>query len=510
MNQELERQLKHYFGYSAFRPGQKETIESVMNGNHTISTLATGTGKSLCYQLPSYLMNKPAVIVSPLLSLMQDQVDQLKMNGEKKAVALTSFLNFGEKASVLRRLNEYRFIFLSPEMLAMPSIISALQRLDIGLFVVDEAHCISQWGFDFRPNYLQLGEVRERLGNPLTLALTATATEEVRKDIGTFLHLEECREIVSSVDRRNIGIMIEKLSTNENKQNRLLQLVESLRKPGIIYFSSKKTAESMSRWLADQGVEGVGFYHAGMEQEQRVLIQQQFLQNQLQIICATNAFGMGINKDNVRFVIHYHLPSSMEAYLQEIGRAGRDGKESAAILLYTSGDESLPLFLMESERPTPMQLDLFMEFISGMYGDKISGLSAEQLQAGFDHVQFSEVQTRLLLYFIQRENGAIARAVHELTQSMEEVARKKQVKWSKFYQWLMDEGCYRKGILHYFHEKTDQPRPVPCCTNCGYEASHYFGKEDEGMNLEWRVLENDWRKELDYFLTPQEAERHEQ
>ena len=358
--------LKEKFGFDEFRPGQKEVIESLMSGRHTLAMLPTGSGKSLCYQLPAYLLNKTVLIVSPLLSLMQDQADQLKMSGEKSVLTLNSFLTLNQKRKALDRLHSYRFIFLSPEMLSLESVIKSLKSIEIGLFVIDEAHCISQWGYDFRPDYLNLGEVRRELNNPLTLALTATATTEVRRDIVSKLEIGQAEEIVSSVDRENIAIIVERLISYDEKLSRVLELVRKFTGSGIIYFSSKKVAESVTGFLQENGIDSVNYYHGGMEQEQRMLIQQQFISGQLKIICATSAFGMGVNKSDVRYVIHFHMPSTMEAYLQEIGRAGRDRKQSVAVLLYSEGDEGLPLHLMEQQLPTDMQIEGVCSFLNAI------------------------------------------------------------------------------------------------------------------------------------------------
>src|SRR3954463_3298693 len=240
---ELEILLKKHFGYSTFRNGQKEVITSVLSGQHTLAMLPTGTGKSLCYQLPGYILSGQTLIISPLLSLMQDQVEQMKRLGEKRVVALNSFLSVADRNKVLRHLQEYKFIFISPEMLRVPFVISILEQLTISLFVIDEAHCISQWGYDFRPDYLKLGEVRCKLGKPLTLALTATATKQVIQDIIHSLQLEECKQILFSVDRPNIILSVEKIENFQEKWTVLHNYISRFTGPGIVYFSSKKVAE---------------------------------------------------------------------------------------------------------------------------------------------------------------------------------------------------------------------------------------------------------------------------
>ncbi len=501
----LEAELRKHFSFNSFRGNQKEVISSLLAGRHTLAMLATGTGKSLCYQLPAYILKKPVVILSPLVSLMQDQVEQLKLHGEKRVIAINSFLDRKEKERALAHIRDYLFIFLSPEMISSDVVIQALRKLDIGLLAIDEAHCISQWGHDFRPSYMQIGKAREILGNPLTLALTATATEEVRREIKVSLRLDNCYEVVSSVDRPNIGIFIEESSTYKEKKKRMLELCRQLKNPGIVYFSSKKQAEEACEEMNKAGIYNAGLYHADLEQEQRILIQQQFLNGQLNIICATSAFGMGINKENVRFIIHFHLPQNMETYLQEIGRAGRDGKNSAAILLYTKGDEGLPLFLMEHELPQVPQLSALHHFFLA----QSDAPAEEELSVRLRSLGFTETQERVFRhYFSTSVRTRPEERVEDVKMAIEEVKRRKQQRWRKFHEWFTNPACLREGIRSYYDETLSESKGHVCCSNCGDSLNGYLRGADADTSFPGESSMG-WKAELKMFLKPERLAAHE-
>ncbi|MFJ5715696.1 RecQ family ATP-dependent DNA helicase [Neobacillus sp. NPDC093127] len=501
---ELESILEKHFGYHSFKTGQKEVISSILAGNHTLAMLPTGTGKSLCYQLPGLILKGKILIVSPLLSLMQDQVEQFKRFGEKRVIALNSFLTTEERNNVISRLNSYKFIFLSPEMLRIPFIMRRLQDLDISLFVVDEAHCISQWGYDFRPDYSKLGDIRQKLGNPLTLALTATATSKVREDIIASLRIKEINKIESTIDRPNIAMYVENVTDYHDKQDRVIELVTSLKKPGIIYFSSKKAAEQMASLLVDKGICRAMPYHGGLDQNSRILIQQQFIYGQLDVICATSAFGMGVNKENIRFIIHYHMPMQMESYLQEIGRAGRDGLPSIAVLVYSPGDEQLPIHLAEGELPSELQIDWLFNRLADE--QRLVDVKVKLPNSFKELGGFSEIQWRMIEDFVYNPHRHRSR-LEELQEDFKKFIKERLiVKKKNIFQmkkWVEATSCRRELILQYFDETLSEKIPC-CCDQCGLKLNDY---QNEKQTLTLKENEQLWKDYLAKILTNRELSK---
>ncbi|MFC7371208.1 RecQ family ATP-dependent DNA helicase [Fictibacillus iocasae] len=483
---QLEQELRRFFGFSAFRPGQKEIIADVLNGHDVLAVLPTGTGKSVCYQLPGVLMKKPVLIVSPLLSLMEDQTEQLKRMGFKRSVAFNSFLSMEEKKEEIQKLPDSQFIFVSPEMLQSRQLVEMLKQVNIGLFAVDEAHCISQWGHEFRPHYLGLAEIRKELGNPPCLALTATAGKKVREDIIKYLGLARVKLHIGSMNRKNIALVTEYASSQEEKQKRLQNLVTSLKGPGIVYTSTRNMAEAACLLAKDAGVARTAFYHGGMEHQDRMLIQKQFLLGQLDLICCTNAFGMGINKSDVRYVIHYQLPSSIEAYVQEIGRAGRDGEPALAVLLYHPQDEDIPYHFIEAELPDASLLPVLL----GGDGTKQSML--ERVHQGM----FTENAARFLEYYINREpllmmdtqNKKIF--LDKLSRKIVKRKKDKHEQLRKLLTWVRREDCKRASLIKLFDESGD-PQHHDCCSSCQISLTAYYGRANT-VN----ATVGDWREEL--------------
>lgn len=345
----LEVVLSHYFGYSAFRPLQREIIHEVMSGRDALALLPTGGGKSLCYQLPAVARPGLVLVVSPLIALMKDQVDQLQAAGVPATFVNSSLDSEESRARMAAvRRGEVKLLYLAPERLLLPGILAEVAALKPWLIAVDEAHCVSEWGHDFRPEYRRLREVRQVLPQARVLALTATATERVRRDICEQL-LDEPKVFIGSFDRPNLTYRV------AAKQKPYEQLLAYLKarpgESGIVYGQSRKTADTLAERLRQDGIEAAA-YHAGLEPDERARAQDAFLRDDARVICATIAFGMGVNKPNVRFVVHYDLPKNLEGYFQETGRAGRDGLASDCLLLYSAGDVvKHRMFLEEKEDP---------------------------------------------------------------------------------------------------------------------------------------------------------------
>ena len=316
--------ILNLFGYKEFREGQKEVITALEKGTDAVAILPTGNGKSFIYQYIGLKEKCRVVIVSPLIALMVDQVASLKQLGIHRAVAITSLMTESEKNYILSTLNEYQFIFVSPEMLQTPRFFKRLKKLDIGLLVVDEAHCISQWGYDFRSDYLFIGKIRKNLGNPRTLALTATATPQVIQDIYRFLGLnkEQTTYFQGHAFLKNREIDI--LSVDGLRSKMLSEVLKRVEFPCIVYASTIKEIEGLKESLLSEGFTKLDTFHSKRQPQDRQIIQQKFFRGDIHILLATSAFGMGINQSNIRTIIHYQLPQTLEDYVQQIGRAGRD------------------------------------------------------------------------------------------------------------------------------------------------------------------------------------------
>jgi ATP-dependent DNA helicase RecQ len=336
---DLTRQLSEQFGHEKFRPGQEEVVRAVLAGRDAMAVMPTGQGKSLCYQLPATLLPGLTLVISPLIALMQDQVASMKQR-KIMAAAFHSGLTGSEKHRVIQDLGQKRLqlLYLAPERMQHEGFLQLLRSLWVSLLVVDEAHCISQWGHDFRPDYLKIGRLRQELTNPPCLALTATATARVQTDLCKRLSLRDPFKLVAGFRRDNLALSVRPCQSRQEKLATLERLVRDTERGTIlVYCATRRGVEEVAEWLGESH-QSVGYYHAGLSDEERQLVHNDFRRGNVRILAATNAFGMGIDKSDVRLVVHFDIPGSLEAYYQEVGRAGRDGRPAACVLLFHERD----------------------------------------------------------------------------------------------------------------------------------------------------------------------------
>lgn len=473
MDLDLASALKQHFGYDTFRKGQEPIIRSVLSGRPTVAILPTGGGKSLCYQLPALLLEGTTVVVSPLVALMKDQVDALRVRGIAATFVNSSLSDHErqERQASLRR-GEYRLVYVAPERFKSPSFLSAMSGLEVPLLAVDEAHCISAWGHDFRPEYQQIARAREALGARRVLALTATATPEVRRDIADALELRDPKVFVAGFDRPNLFIEVLRVSGDKDKLGRLVTLARA-GGPGIIYAGTRKNVEKVVATLRASAVEALG-YHAGMEDSERSSVQDRFVRGKAPVIVATNAFGMGVDKADIRFVAHFDVPRSLEAYYQEIGRAGRDGAESYALLLFNFADVMMQRRMIEAGRPSRDLVEKCWEAARGLRQGSVDELAstvgaspadlsgALRLLESAGHLERGrgrEGHFAASTPFVSCEELAVDFELLELR-----VARERQM-LDRLVRFADTRGCRRQNLLRYFGD-ADAPRGCASCESC--------------------------------------------
>ncbi|MFN8497471.1 MAG: ATP-dependent DNA helicase RecQ [Anaerolineae bacterium] len=502
---DLSGALAQQFGLTEFRPGQAEAIAHVAAGRDSLVVMPTGSGKSLIYQLPSLMRSGLTVVVSPLVALMKDQVDTLVAAG-KPAIYINSSLD-GEE--VLRRIDamaagRYRLVYVAPERLRNRAFMRALGKTRIGLVAVDEAHCISQWGHDFRPDYLHLRAAIEDLGRPPIVALTATATPEVQDDIIAQLGLRDAARVVTGFNRPNLTLEVRPADDDTAKLRELRRLLESASGSAIIYTGTRREAESVHTFVQGLGITSQ-YYHAGLDAESRRQAQDLFMLGQAQVIVATNAFGMGVDKPDIRLVTHYSLPSSIEAYYQEAGRAGRDGLPARCVLLYSPKDRALQEWFIDNDAPSETELrGLLASIRRAARHDSQARVSEWDLAR---HARLNDVKVRVGLRQLE-EVGAIQRLgddmglmyleiaddapTIDLSVNAAEVEQRragKRAKLAKMIEYAETKGCRRRFILDYFGDPTPPTADV-CCDICQAAAAVPAPSEPRGAQTtaEWTAI----------------------
>jgi ATP-dependent DNA helicase RecQ len=469
--------LERHFGFSRFREGQDDVIEAVLAGQDVIVVMPTGGGKSLCYQLPALLFPGLTLVISPLIALMKDQVDALNAR-DIAATYINSSLSYDDQLARLRGMSrgEYRLVYIAPERFRNARFVESLKGCKISLFAVDEAHCISQWGHDFRPDYLRLREAADALGRPRIIALTATATPQVRSDIAAQLGLKKASHFIAGFDRHNLTLRVEPWKNENDRITTAYQIVKRAKGSGIIYCSTRKAVDEVSGKLQRQGLT-VGAYHAGLDEAKRARMQDYFMAGDLDVIVATNAFGMGVDKSDIRFVTHYNLPGSIEAYYQEVGRAGRDGLPSLCTLLFNYVDTRTHEFFIEGGYPPRPVIEQVYSLLLGLKLELIF-LSASELapRVGIRN----EIAINSSLIYLEKA-GHIARPkardqairmidrapVGELRVDWTDLAQHEAAERRKLREMVnfaYHERCLRQFILRYFGDRKDATN---CrCSNC--------------------------------------------
>jgi ATP-dependent DNA helicase RecQ len=489
MTENLAAALRTHFGFAAFRPGQAAAIENLLTGQHTLVVMPTGAGKSLIYQFAASHLPGLTLVLSPLIALMKDQVDSLARHNIS-ATYINSALPTNEQVHRLQALarGACRLVYVAPERLRSVPFRDVLRRVTVGLLAVDEAHCISQWGHDFRPDYLHIATARPQMGDPLTVALTATATPQVQDDILRLLGLSSAQRIITGFNRPNLTLEVRYTADPSAKLRALRSLLadrpaersrRSLDDGGaIVYVGTRREAEEVAEFIRSAGGVAAQHYHAGLEAGTRARVQEAFLTGNLPIVVATNAFGMGIDRPNVRLVVHYTLPGTLEAYYQEAGRAGRDGQAARAVLLYAPQDRALQEWFIENSIPTADELRIIYEALRApgraqmwMAADDLSLLTSlpevkvkvglAQLETAGTVQHLGDEGPRMLL----RPGEWDEKAVQATSAGVEARRRHRQSQLERMIAYAESNACRRRLLLDHFGDASPA-EARQCCDNC--------------------------------------------
>ena len=471
--------LERHFGHGGFLDGQDEVIERITSGRDGLVVMPTGGGKSLCYQLPALCFEGVTLVVSPLIALMKDQVDALVAKGIA-ATLINSTVAWEEQKERLdgMRSGRWKLVYVAPERFRAESFLNALKGVEVSLFAVDEAHCLSQWGHDFRPDYMRLGKALDRIGRPQCVALTATATPVVRQDILEVLKLQDPFEVVSGFSRPNLSLAITQVEKKQQKFDRIREIV-SAHKTGIIYCATRKKVEEVAEVLASWRIRSIA-YHGGMSDAERERAQNIFLQRKADVAVATNAFGMGIDRSDVRFVIHFEVPGSVEAYYQEAGRAGRDGEAAHCELLFNYADTRTQEFFIDGANPGASTIrQVYQYLLNEADKDYEVHRSIEDIAEGADvknpmatgsalaslaragYIERFDVPGKRLRGTRLKRPEVFARALQLDESALEEKERRDRDKLKSVVELCYARACRQQWILGYFGEDDAEP-----CGNC--------------------------------------------
>jgi ATP-dependent DNA helicase RecQ len=502
MASQIERLARERFGFEALRPGQREGVEAVLAGRDTLCVMSTGSGKSAIYQLAGLLIDGPTIVVSPLIALQRDQVEAAEEEGIAEAQVINSTLTDREREEAFEDTEEgdVEFVLLAPEQLANDEVVERLAEARPSLFVVDEAHCVSQWGHDFRPDYLRLPGAIEAVGRPAVLALTATAAPPVREEIVEVLGLRDPEVIVRGFDRPNIHLAVQRFQDADRKRRALLDAATEAEPPGIVYTATKRAAEEVAEALAERGVRAAA-YHGGMAARKRDAVQEAFMEpgGDVDVVVATIAFGMGVDKPDVRWVLHHDVSESVDAYYQELGRAGRDGEPARACLFYRAEDLGLRRFFASGlvDRAAMEKVARLLVAVNrpvdprDMLDD--AGLSKTKLATAIHRLQDAG-------FVEERDDGTVRATGGEqgLQDAVEEAASAEEARHAfdrsrveMMRAYAERRGCRRAFILGYFGEGYDPP--CGTCDNCEAGLTEDDESDEaEGFEVGARVAHGEW------------------